>query len=116
MIDRPDATQLLEAMAATLTNSVMPSLDGGAKHSARVVANLCAILAREWNDRDGAPLAELQTLLDSPDAGYAELVTELDRRFAADDVSDDLAAALHPIMMAEAERRLAIAKPGYLEQ
>lgn len=116
MIDRPDAAQLLEAMAETLINNVMPSLNGGAKHSARVVANLCTILAREWDEHDGAPVDELRALLDSPDAEYGDLIADLDRRFAADDVSSELAAALHPVMLADAERRLAIAKPGYLQQ
>ena len=44
MIDRPDATVLLEAMAATLTDKVMPELSGGAQHQARIVANLGQIL------------------------------------------------------------------------
>ena len=50
MIDRPDATQLLEAMAATLTDKVMPELSGGAQHQARIVANLCRIVARDLAD------------------------------------------------------------------
>jgi hypothetical protein len=116
MIDRPDAAQLLEAMAATLTNQVMPSLDGGPKHSARVVANLCGILAREWNHRADVPLPELQALLAKPDADYADLVAELDRRLTDDGLSDEFAAAAHPIVMAETERRLAIDKPGYLDR
>ena len=45
MIDRPDATLLLEAMAATLTDKVMPELSGGAQHQARIVANLCDMSA-----------------------------------------------------------------------
>ena len=115
MIDRPDAAQLLEAMAETLTGNVMPSLDGGAKHSARVVANLCMILAREWDQREGVATDQLRALLDSPDAEYVDLIVDLDRRFADNDVSSELAAALYPIMMADSERRLAIAKPEYLE-
>ena len=50
MIDRPDATLLLEAMAATLADKVMPELSGGAQHQARIVANLCRIVARDLAD------------------------------------------------------------------
>lgn len=116
MIDRPNASELLTAMADTLTREVMPSLNGAAKHSARVVANLCKILAREWNEGDGPPVDDLRDLLDSPDADYASLVAELDRRLAdSSPETDELAAAALPIVMADVERRLAIDRPGYAQ-
>ncbi len=116
MIDRPSAPELLTAMAAALTDNVMPSLDGGAKHSARVVANLCGILAREWESRGELPVAELQTLLGSDEESHAALVAELDQRLSSvgPDV-DDLAAAALPIVMADVERRLEIDKPSYIQ-
>jgi len=118
MIDRPNAQELLAAMAATLTNDVMPALDGGPRHSARVVANLCGILAREWEARGEVPVAELRALLgheagtEGPD--YADLVAELDRRLSSSGPeTDELAIAALPIVMADVEQRLAVDKPGY---
>lgn len=104
-------------MAATLTDQVVPATSGGAAHAARVVANLCRILAREVVDAGGGDLeAELRTLLASdrpPDAGMDELMAALDGRLRNGDA--DFARAALPMVRRDVERRLAIAKPSYLE-
>ena len=45
--DRPTAVELLEIMAATLSETVVPATAPHAQHQARVVANLCRVLSRE---------------------------------------------------------------------
>lgn len=113
MIDRPDADTLLEAMAETLENDVLPETPGAARHSLRVVANLCRILAREARlgaDGRRATRDALAELL-SQEASLPELVRALDERLRASDPDFDREA--REILLADARRRLAIAKPGY---
>ncbi len=118
MIDQPSTPELLEAMAATLAETVVPACEGAPQHAARVVANLCRILARECAD-DGAATAatteDLQRLLGSP-APLEELVVALDQLLmqgAASTTLDD--AAVRSVLMANVERRLDLSKPGYRE-
>ena len=110
MIDRPDATTLLEAMAATLTDKVMPELSGGAQHQARIVANLCRIVARDLADDATDTTAALAALLGS-DGSLDDLAVELDQRLAAGELLDE---AL-PVLLADATHRAEVAKPGYTD-
>lgn len=123
MIDRPTAPDLLSAMAETLSTTVVPACEGAPQHSARVVANLCRILAREWDagpDATARTVADMATLLEGPgDDGdlssrSAEELAELvDQRLAHADPA--LAGAdVHAALLANVERRLAVAKPSYL--
>ena len=110
MIDRPDATVLLEAMAATLTDTVMPELSGGAQHQARIVANLCRIVARDLADDATDTTAALTALLGA-EGSLDDLAAVPDHRLAAREL---LAEAL-PLLLADAARRAEIAKPGYTD-
>jgi hypothetical protein len=56
MLDRPDAAELLEAMAAFLAEEVVPAFEGRRRFHALVAANVARILAREA--RDGHAHAE----------------------------------------------------------
>jgi hypothetical protein len=125
MIDRPNASRLLGAMAATLTEHVVPATDGGARHSARVVANLCRILEREFelgSDAADATRGKLAELLDH-DGSLEELVAVLDQRLrdANDHGRDEpekqppstFESRAHSVLMADVRRRIAIDKPGY---
>ena len=47
MLDKPEAKELLEALAAFLTNDVVPELRGRKRFHALVSANVARILARE---------------------------------------------------------------------
>ena len=47
MLDRPDAAELLEAMAAFLGEEVVPAFEGRRRFHALVAANVARILARE---------------------------------------------------------------------
>ena len=108
MIDEPYAVTLLEAMAATLTERVMPALEGGVQHEARVVANLCRILARELAtdpDRRRGELADLLGL----DTDLAGMVADLDAAIRAGSAPADTLEFL----LADAARRAEVTRPGY---
>ena len=113
MLDRPDAAQLLKAMSTTLSEEVMPTTSGATRHSVRVVANLCKILAREVT-LGGTASDETRkelTLLLERDGSLRELVAELDRRLR--DPEPAFEASARVILRKDVERRLAINRPGY---
>lgn len=117
MGDQPSAQALLQAMAVTLTDQVMPATAGGAQHSARVVANLCRVLARELASPDADGIDEaLRALLDG--SRVREMATGRDRRELLDerlrDGDPEFARRALPILRLDVERRLAISKPSYL--
>jgi Domain of unknown function (DUF6285) len=99
MQDRPDATELLTALARWLYQDLRPTLEGEQRFLALVAANSCAILAREW-------------ALDGPGAPDRTEQRELARSIRAgewDDRWDDVLERLR----AEARAKLAVAHPGY---
>ncbi|MHA7836679.1 MAG: DUF6285 domain-containing protein [bacterium] len=116
MIDRPDAARLLNAMAETLSDEILPATRGGAQHAVRVVANLCRILEREV--RAGPEPAErtvqaLEELLGRK-GDLASLVAALDRRLQQDEAGDaDFEARAYAVILEDVRRRLAIDRPGY---
>ena len=112
MIDEPDPITLLEAMATTLSDQVVPACTDGAQHSARVVANLCRILAREL--ADGAAGHERLHRWAGHQAPYEDLVAELDALIAESTDRSELDAALQ-ILLADTAERAEIAKPGYTD-
>ena len=107
MHDDPDAVTLLDAMAKTLTESVVPALSGGVQHEARVVANLCRILARELAEA-GADRDMFAALL-GHDGQLADLATELDELIASGQAPPDTLA----VLLSDVTRRAEITKPGY---
>lgn len=117
MIDRPPAVDLLLAMADTLQSSVVPACDGGPQHEARVVANLCRILAREWDqgtngtDQTAHDLASF--LGRTSDASLADLVGALDAQLTQAQPEGADNDALYALLAANVDRRLAVNKPTY---
>jgi len=91
-MDRPTAVELLEIMAATLSETVVPATAPHAQHQARVVANLCRILGRE---------------LAAPDTGTTTLPASL---LDTDDITADTA---YPDVLELVRSKLAVNKPGY---
>ena len=74
MIDRPDAAELLEALAEFLERDVRDRLAGGARFRALVGANTARILAREFElgaDIARAEQARLTQLLSHENWGQA---------------------------------------------
>ena len=110
MLDEPDAATLLEAMAATLTDRVMPALEGGVRHEARVVANLCRILARELAADESDRRRALADLL-GHDHDLERLVTDLDAAIAAGRAPGGTLDTL----LADAAIRAEITRPGYTD-
>jgi len=113
MLDRPDAAELLKAMAKTLTDEVLAETSGATRHSVRVVANLCLILEREFEAGPAASEETRQSLADllGQDTSLPELVAEFDR--ALRDADDEFATASHEVLIKDVRSRLAIDRPGY---
>lgn len=91
-MDRPTAIELLEIIAETLNETVVPATAPHAQHQARVAANLCRILRRELAADDAALPPLPPSLVDCDDAG---------------------AEAAFDEVLALVRNKLAIAKPGY---
>ena len=108
MIDEPDANALLEAMAATLSDQVVPATNGGAQHAARVVANLCRVLARDDRDANAETRRSLEQLT-GHDGPLRDLITELDQMIVEGERLDEIL----PLLFADAARRAEVSKPGY---
>ena len=99
MQDRPDASELLTAVARWLYADLRPTLEGEQRFSALVAANCCAILAREWTaDGPGAPDRTEQREL-----ALAIRAGEHDGQW------DDVLQRLRE----EVRAKLAVAHPGY---
>jgi len=113
MLDRPDAAELLKAMAKTLTDEVLPKTSGATRHSVRVVANLCQILEREFEAGPTASEETRQSLADllGQDASLPELIADFDR--ALRDADEEFATAAQEVLLRDVRRRLAIDRPGY---
>lgn len=90
--DRPTAVELLEIMAATLSETVVPATAPHAQHQARVVANLCRVLGRELASEESPALELPASLLD---------------------VDDATAEAAYPDVVALVRAKLTVNKPGY---
>ncbi|MEA2347988.1 MAG: hypothetical protein QOG62_1775 [Thermoleophilaceae bacterium] len=116
--DRPDAPELIAAVAAWLTGDLAGQLEGGARFQAMVAAQGLAIAAREIQ------LGEGHRVLD--DRMFAELGAESASgdpvdlcRAAAVDIAagkhdDDLLNAV-ALLKAHVRRKLEIARPGYAD-
>ncbi|WP_054813165.1 hypothetical protein [Nocardia arizonensis] len=89
--NRPSAPELLTALAELLEQTLLPQLPEGARHSARVGANIARILRREW---EALPVTAYGARTDPDDDGDLDPETWL---ALADQVRRDLA----------------VAKPGY---
>ena len=96
--DRPTAVELLDIIAETLQQTVVPATAPHAQHQARVAANLCRILQRELSGK-----ADDDLLIASPS------VLDADLR-AADDAT---AASAFAEVLALVSSKLDVVKPGY---
>ncbi len=123
--DRPDAAELLEAVAEYLFAELRPEVPDAQRFRVLVAANVCAVVARELRLGD-EPLAEdlalFRELLGEPDAEQpkeaelAEAVRTAERELAQrvrsgelDDRLDQLSERLRE----HVRRKLDVARPGY---
>lgn len=75
--DRPTAAELLEIIAETLTESVLPATAPHAQHQVRVAANLCRILEREFSADSTAAVSIADSLVEVDDAQAATAFAEV---------------------------------------
>ena len=98
--DRPDAPELLAAVAQYLSEDLLPHVPADQRFSVRVAANCCAILAREWEAGPGRP----------DRAGPAALARAI-RAGEHDDRLAETAAALRD----EVAAKRAVSHPGWTD-
>ncbi len=114
MIDLPKGGDLLRAMAEALTTDVVPNTTDQAQYTSRIVANLCLVVAREF-DVDAADdhlrLELLRDFLPEHSGDLAQMTGWLDSLIAVNALDDD--RALHQLLMRDVEHRLAIGRPNY---
>jgi hypothetical protein len=132
MQDRPDAHELVAAIAMFLSDEVRPEVPGELRFQVLVAANACAILARELAS-DGDPVVEeaarLRALVgDDLDARLVEtesgrrhladggefraLQQEVARAIRAGDLDDRFGEAVD-VLRESVRAKLAVAHPGY---
>ena len=96
MQDRPDAPELLAAVARWLMEEMLPSVPSAQRFQVRVAANCCAIAAREWQADVGPPdRSEQAELARAIRAGEWDGRWEEALRRLREDVAAKLAVA-HP--------------------
>ena len=123
--DRPDAAELLEAVAEYLFAELRPEAPREQRFKVLVAANICAVVGRELKageapDREdlqlfGELLGEEVQPADDPDAlseqarGSAAKLAQRLRSGELDDRLDELA----PRLAEHVRRKLDVARPGY---
>ena len=116
MQDRPTAPELLDAMAAKLFEEVREWVPRERRFQVLVLANLCAVIARELrsgeepDERDLALFGELG----GEGEGVREAAADLAARIRAGELDEDLAAVIARLREHVA-RKLDIARPGYAD-
>ena len=127
MQDRPTATELLDAMAAQLFTEVREWVPSERRFQILVLANLCAVIARELRAGSEPSLADVALFrelmdVDAPapdpedaDAEAREAAKELAWLIRRGELDADLPAILE-LLREHVRRKLEIARPGYADQ
>jgi hypothetical protein len=127
MFDRPDRLDLLLAAETTLLDEVLPSLDGGARYAALMVASAIAIARREVE----AGSEPARTVLDAFAELYGQdnvhraggdsgervrsLLSDLAREIRDGEYDDDLLGPVHGVLTTLVVERLKCSNPRFLE-
>jgi hypothetical protein len=108
--DRPDAPELLEAVAEYLFAELRPEVSREQRFRVLVAANVCAVVARELRvgDSHAGEDAKLFAELLGGEGDRAELA----RRIRAGEF-DDRIEELTPKLAEHVRRKLEVARPGY---
>ena len=115
--DRPDAAELLEAVAEYLFAELRPEVPDGQRFRVLVAANVCAVVAREiraGDEPDAEDLKLFNELLGEEAGDVHAAAAELSRRLRAGEL-DDRIDELAPRLEEHVRRKLEIARPGYAE-
>jgi AcrR family transcriptional regulator len=115
---RPDAAELLDAVASLLEDDVIAAVPAHLQHQVRVAANLCRILEREATvgpANDAAERARLAAVLGAgDDSDLVSLRADLAGMLADPAPIDPaLDRSIRDALLATLRADLAIAKPGY---
>jgi hypothetical protein len=100
MQDRPDAPELLAAVAQYLFEDLLPEVPREQRFHVRVAANCCAIVAREWDADVGRP-----------DRAAQRELAEAIRSGSRDDRWDETVESVRD----EVKAKLAVAHPGWTD-
>lgn len=125
--DRPDAAELLDAVAEYLFGELRPEVPREQRFKVLVAANVCAVVAREIRAGEGPTredlalfrelLGEAGDIPGDPEALAVETrdaAGELATRLRAGDLDDQL-DELAPKLAEHVRRKLEVARPGYSE-
>lgn len=125
--DRPDAAELLDAVAEYLFGELRPEVPREQRFKVLVAANVCAVAAREIRAGEGPTredlalfrelLGEAGEVPNEPEALAAETrqaADELARRLRAGELDDQI-NELAPKLAEYVRRKLEIARPGYTD-
>ena len=116
MQDRPTAPELLDAMAAQLFGEVREWVPRERRFQVLVLANLCAVIARELRAGAAPDEADLGLFAELGGEGEdaREAAADLARHIRAGDLDDDLGAVIARLREHVA-RKLDVARPGYAD-
>jgi hypothetical protein len=115
MQDRPTAPELLDAMAADLYSEVREWVPRERRFRVLVLANLCAVLARELRAGEEPSRRDLElftALSGSPADDPREAATTLAAAIRHGDLDETLPEAI-AALREHVARKLEVARPGY---
>lgn len=123
MHDRPSVAELLDAIAHTLDEKVLPAVAASARHDVRVAANLCRIIRRELTDTslsinvDSGIAKRTRELIEteSPtsEVNDGALLAALCELIERPELSDETESAARAIATEIVEAKLNVSRPGY---
>jgi len=111
--DRPDARELIDAVAVWLANELAPGVDPGQKFQAMIAVQALGVAVRELalaDEHAALDAAALAPLV--PGTKPDEMRRVLAAAIAAGEHDDDL-PAVAALLREHVRRKLAIARPGY---
>ncbi len=113
MQDRPDAAELLDAVAEYLFAELRPDVPREQRFRVLVAANVCAVVAREIRAGEGPDLADAELFAEllGGEGGAADLAARI-RSGDFDDRIEELA----PRLAEHVRRKLDVARPGYADE
>jgi hypothetical protein len=116
MQDRPTAPELLDAMAAKLFGEVREWVPRERRFQILVLANLCAVIARELRAGDAPDEQDVALFRDLGSEGEdaREAAADLAARIRAGELDRDLEAVIARLRE-HVGRKLEIARPGYTD-
>jgi hypothetical protein len=124
--DRPTAPELLEAMAAKLFGEVRDWVPRERRFQVLVLANLCAVIARELRAGAGPSLADVslfrslagterpEPTVEDAEAAAREAAAELGAAIRRGELDDSLPEVLAGLRE-HVRRKLEVARPGYAD-